>query len=242
MQAQTQNKYTSGLIKNNESARRKAKRRLIGSILMLLIALIVLLNVTAKLKPIPINPTVIQIEKDTKINASNILATTSKVNASGAYNAVMDKSSASTTKVVASAEVKAIAIPGTTINADNDESKATIITDKSKKDASENVIDAPTKPKHLPKFTPKIVSIKFTPKPTPDEILNGNIPKSRDDYYIQLVTNHNKTKIIDIQQQFARAQIKTSIESLKDGGYRLRIGPFKSQNTANKRLTQIMQP
>ena len=60
-----QPKYThnkSNIIKITEDAKRKSRHRLIGSIVLLFFALIVLLNVTAKVKPIPINPDVVEIK------------------------------------------------------------------------------------------------------------------------------------------------------------------------------------
>ena len=60
-----QPKYThnkSSIIKITEDAKRKSRQRLIGSIVLLFFALVVLLNVTAKVKPILINPEVIEIK------------------------------------------------------------------------------------------------------------------------------------------------------------------------------------
>ena len=59
--------------------RRKSRRRVLGSIVLLCIALAALLNVTAHVKPIPINPEVVEI-KDA--NASAAVANL-KTNASG---------------------------------------------------------------------------------------------------------------------------------------------------------------
>ncbi|MCE3268906.1 MAG: hypothetical protein K0R49_1158, partial [Burkholderiales bacterium] len=56
MQINNPKNNTSNLIKQTESAKKKARRRLIGSIFLLFTALIILLNVTKKVKPIPVNP------------------------------------------------------------------------------------------------------------------------------------------------------------------------------------------
>ncbi len=66
------NHNKSNIIKVTEEAKRKSRQRLIGSIILLFFALVILLNVTAKVKPIPINPEVVEIKSTASgvINAS----------------------------------------------------------------------------------------------------------------------------------------------------------------------------
>lgn len=246
MQAPIPNKSTSNLIKSSESAKRKARRRLIGSIFMLLVALIILLNVTAKVKPIPINPTIIQIEGKTHENASTpVVSTKQTISSAPIMQNIVTKPQASNVAKITTSMVKATAIPGTVeASAPVIKPVPPIVTNQVV-DANDQVPEVPkpvaTPKTSLPKMNPKIVSGVFTPKPTPEDLLNGSVPKGVTQYYIQLMGNHNQAKILAAQKQFADSGIKTSVEPLKDGGYRLRVGPFKSQDAANKRLTQILQ-
>lgn len=62
MQHNFQNKNKSHLIKATQEAKRKSRHRLMGSIFLLLVALVVLLNVTSKIKQVNITPDKIEIK------------------------------------------------------------------------------------------------------------------------------------------------------------------------------------
>jgi hypothetical protein len=72
MQHNFQPKNKSHLIRVTEEAKRKSRHRLMGSIFLLLVALVVLLNVTSKVKPIPLKPQNIEI-KNTNQQVSNAI-------------------------------------------------------------------------------------------------------------------------------------------------------------------------
>ncbi len=87
--------YISPVIKKSNEEILKAKRRLIGSIVMLLIALIVLLNVTSKVRPLPVKPELVLYKPNanSKIIASNIntiapISTTASIASNSMPNAI----------------------------------------------------------------------------------------------------------------------------------------------------------
>lgn len=75
------NNKTSALIQQNEEQKRKSRQKLLGSIMLLFIALLVLLYATANVKPIAINPQVVEV-KDT--TASKSIAASESSNAATA--------------------------------------------------------------------------------------------------------------------------------------------------------------
>ena len=70
----------SHLIRLTEVQKKKARRRLIGSIFLLLIALAVLLHVTANVQPIQVDPEVIEV-KNTASGASHEAVNINNLNA-----------------------------------------------------------------------------------------------------------------------------------------------------------------
>ena len=88
------NHNKSNIIKVTEEAKRKSRQRLIGSIILLFFALVILLNVTAKVKPIPINPEVVEIKSTASgvINASAATVQT-KSSSSQVYYAATNNAS-----------------------------------------------------------------------------------------------------------------------------------------------------
>lgn len=66
------NNKSSNLIQMNQEQKRKSRHRVIGSVTLLFIALVVLLNVTSNVRPIAINPQVVEIKNTTSDSAANI--------------------------------------------------------------------------------------------------------------------------------------------------------------------------
>ncbi len=62
----------SSLIRLNNLANKKARRRLVGSIFLLVIALLVLFQVTSKIKPVQIKPESIEIKAGNKPNPDKL--------------------------------------------------------------------------------------------------------------------------------------------------------------------------
>lgn len=212
MQLNNPKSNTSNLIKQSESAKKKARRRLIGSIFMLLTALIILLNVTTKVKPIPVDPKVIEISN----------------NASAAIKASEPgKQIASAVKPEDNQAVAA-----------NDDAlaggfKGGVLSREEKTNASQVGSTTPVTP------NPLIITMNIGNKPSPEDILNGNATTPVTIYYVQVAVSQNKQALQTIQTNLANNGIKTFIQNGKNNVFRLRIGPFKSRDNANEKLTQV---
>lgn len=67
------NNKSSNLIQMNQEQKRKSRHRVIGSVALLFVALVILLNVTSNVRPIAINPQVVEIKNTTnQATAANI--------------------------------------------------------------------------------------------------------------------------------------------------------------------------
>lgn len=229
MQLNNPKNNTSNLIKQSELAKKKARRRLIGSIFLLFTALIILLNVTAKVKPIPVTPKVIEIG-----------------NASAAI-----KASAPTKQLPnASAPITDASAP---INASSPVAANSAITSPGENESPGSGFRAgvinrgdgttsQTTPTEAVTVTPKplIITMNIGHKPTPEDILNGNVDsKSETIYYIQIAASPNKSGLETIQHNLADKGIKSFVQNAKNNTYRLRAGPFRNKNDANDKLAQI---
>ncbi|MFN7094400.1 MAG: SPOR domain-containing protein, partial [Burkholderiales bacterium] len=232
-------KNKSSLIRLTEEAKKKARRSLIGSIFMLLVALVILLNVTARVKPIPVIPKTIEV----KNNASNVLANkplaASEVTAASANSASITATSnvtqitSSSPTLTASAATKSVITNVEPTN--NSGFKAGVISQ-----------DSPAKiqASHPSKtFRPQIVSETITHKPTPEDILNGKVGASTiKHYFIQLLATSDQTKLAKIKQDLAHQGITTATQAVTtENGtlYRLRIGPFTNPEAAHEKLTTL---
>ncbi len=70
MQHNFQHKNKSHLIKATQDAKRKSRHRLMGSIFLLLVALVVLLNVTSKIKQVNVTPDKVEIKNTQVVKAT----------------------------------------------------------------------------------------------------------------------------------------------------------------------------
>jgi cell division septation protein DedD len=216
MQLNNPKNNTSNLIKQSESAKKKARRRLIGSIFMLFTALIILLNVTTKVKPIPVSPKVIEI-----------------ANASAPTNA---STPVKQSTVVSSAPINTSAPVIANINSsepvDNGYKAGVLARDKT--NSSQTTSTAPVS------ASPIIITMNIGKKPTPEDILNGNTTVTPETiYYIQIAASQNKPGLQAIQTNLANNGIKTFIQNGKNNMFRLRIGPFRNKDDANSKLAEI---
>ena len=232
MQPNFSNRNTSSnLIKSSAAAGKKARRRLIGSVFMLLVALIILLNVTAKTKPIPVNPQIIEIKRSASDAAVASHKTASSIVASNV------SSSISNTNQNSSAAVGLIASQPI---ASQTESTAVISTAAQTKNNNESTTEIIKLD-----ITPKILSETTGAKLSPEDILNGKTSHSPTNiYFIQLVASKNKQNITNIKTQLDKKGVRSFIQPIKtDNGliYRLRVGPFKSKNLADKRLKELQK-
>lgn len=236
--------------------RRKSRRRVIGSIVLLCVALAALLNVTAHVKPIPINPDVVEV-KDA--NASAPL-TNLKTNASGTP---LVNASAPITNAIESSQP--IANPAAILsNApesnNNSGFKAGVVTHQ-KKNSSSTIVTKPNASKVVTTVA-KVVAPKKAAAINPADILDDisdapssiapaatspTTPKvtketqSNGKSYIQFAALSSQEKADNFKQILASKGINASVQPIstsKGTLYRLRAGPFNTQD-AKAKLKQI---
>lgn len=240
MQANFPSKPKSHLIRLTDIAKKKARRRLLGSIFLLIIALIILLEVTARIKPIAINPKTIEINP--KINATSIPNTAIHTEKSTlmASNPIMDKETAS--QVIQNTSASG-GFKASVVNLDNNSDAAKVNSLNAKKDAASASAKSVSSP--LAKLSPQIVSeAPHRKKLTPEEILNGaTLPENEEPhFFVQVMASSNKNKLIQIEHELAKRDIKAMLQSSTHGDttiYRLRIGPFTDRDTATNRLSEL---
>ncbi|MCC2645312.1 MAG: hypothetical protein K0R94_1090, partial [Burkholderiales bacterium] len=189
MQINNPKNNTSNLIKQTESAKKKARRRLIGSIFLLFTALIILLNVTKKVKPIPVNPKVIEINS----NASSVVKASGPIKQSGPVaSAPITASSPVTTSVINTEESQGNGFRAGVINRDDN-------TNKAEADTSVTI-------------KPIIITMNIGRKLSPEEILNGvTTSTSEIIYYIQIAASPNKSGLQTIQKNMDNNGIQVFI-------------------------------
>src|SRR6185437_10053960 len=212
MQLNNPKSNTSNLIKQSELAKKKARRRLIGSIFLLFTALIILLNVTE----IGNASAAIKASAPTKQlpNASApIINASAPINASSPVNAALTNPQDN--------ESGGNGFRAGVLNRGDGTTNQTTSTEA---------------------VTPKpiIITMNIGHKPTPEDILNGNTDsKSETIYYIQIAAGQNKPGLQTIQNNLAGKGIKSFVQNGKNNTYRLRAGPFRNKNDANNKLAQI---
>lgn len=258
----------SQVIRLNNLANKKARRRLIGSIFLLIIALLILFHVSSKIKPIQIKPESIELKTHNKTNSSDVLNNPiiieSRANISN--NQVVLESNNINTNTVAHGSESTNQVSSKTVNKLESSTSIhkTINTNNSttlKPSSAVDILDdktgtaddAETKP--LASKPTKTVNLHITPtiaieqgsirKATPEDILNGTIPdKARSKYFVQLMASSDKTKLIAAKNKLAHGGVYASIQSAKHGDntiYRLRIGPFNDKNKAKSKLAEVQE-
>lgn len=223
----------SHLIRLTEVQKKKARRRLIGSIFLLLIALAVLLHVTANVQPIQVDPDVIEV-KNTASGASHEAVNINDLNA-------VKETEASTPTVTES-----------TIVASNDESAphsgfkaGVLVQDTKNATLSANTESKPVSSSPLAVLKPRITNDVIKSKPSPEDILNGDIdtPTSTR-YYVQLIGLADRNALVQLKSVLSEKGFATSIQTVDTPTgkvYRLRMGPFNSKEDANDKLDQVKQ-
>lgn len=240
-----QPKYThnpSNIIKATEEAKRKSRHRLIGSIALLFVALIALLNVTAKVKPIAINPNVVEIKNSA---ASAPLIASAPIATSATASAPIVES-----QPVNPAQILNQTAPVTnpvTVKRNTQPLQGTISQTPTQ---DQNVEIAP---QEKPKAKPKVRKIN------PADILNDteNIDNSLSTAtavtkprtattssgkaYIQFAALSSEAKAHTLQQALVSHGVNatvTPIQTAKGTLYRLRAGPF-SRSEAQTKLQNL---
>ena len=232
MQTNFSDKSKSHLIKLTETKKNKARRRLIGSVFLLVVALVILLKVTCRVTPID-EPKSVAVEiKNTSPVASKPSVASKEVTTISEQDAsspAKDTSSniVAVSKTIASNTTK---MPSKIIASEAVNSKIQVRTQESS-----------NKPNITQPLKPRIIT--ETPKLSPDDILNGQSNKnSKPIYYVQLIASSDKNKLIQMQNNFANKGIKTIIQSVdtpKGTVYRLRVGPLSNQMDAENMLKDI---
>ena len=255
-------KLKSPLIRLNHLANKRARRRLVGSIFLLVIALLVLLHVSSKIKPVQIKPESIEIK--TNKNAStpiksgnNPIIVESKAlalnettphpeSSTNASSAKIDHLHSSLPKIA-----KAQTVKKDTSDIVNNVNPAKEIssTPKNEKQTSvkKSVASSPTGSKskltHM-HINPIVATEQATVNnANPQDILDAiDNKKSKPQYFVQLLASTDKAHVLMIKTQLSASGISSKVESIKRGNktlYRLRIGPFHDKAKAMAKLTQV---
>lgn len=262
-----QPKYThnkSNIIKITEDAKRKSRHRLIGSIVLLFFALVVLLNVTAKVKPIPINPEVVEIKND----ASAALTANANHNASAPLIATNSSALTASTPVAAIKPAESTQNSNTTVVAaapanSGNGFKAGVVSTESKHSLplQGTISQTPqtTKSVDLSTEKPKVKKAAVNPADILDAI--GDSPSNDDTTvavpaakpktdsanstakgsYIQFAALSSQDKAEALQQSLAAHGINATIKPIQTAKgtlYRLRAGPFE-RSSAEQKLQSI---
>ncbi len=228
MQANFSDKNKSHLIKLTENKKTKARRRLIGSVFLLIIALIILVKVTSRVTPID------QVKKPVSVEIKNTSPVASKPIAIQVVAASAPIIAASAPSKMRSSTPVAMPIKA---------SSPVIASTPSRSNQPVKILNTETKNTEVQALKPRIIT--DTPKTTlsPEDILNGQSKASvKPRYYVQLIASSDKNKLIQMQDTFANKGIKTIIQSVdtpKGTVYRLRSGPFNNQTDAERMLKDI---
>lgn len=241
-------KKNSNLIKLSESTRKKAIRKVIGSIFLLLLALVMLLNVTTRMKPVLVNPSVIEI----KNNSSQVLA-------SGVIQKTLSSNPIAST-VAAIAKVNSsqqatsnVTAKSATPSSEVDEIGAIANADNTHKSNSSNPQSSGFKARVAQKSndsiaeTSEVVATKFTltnevntKKPTPEDILNGNETPNSKLYYVQIITSNNNKNLENVRSKLKQNNLKIVVSAkINPKSVRLKVGPFDSKDHANTELKKL---
>ncbi len=251
-----QPKYThnkSNIIKITEEAKRKSRQRLIGSIILLGFALFILLNVTAKVKPIAINPDVVEIKNKAAsgTNGTTLMvknnASASVINASAPVATPVNNESVDQIAAIAAStpvSSKKSASQGTGYKAGVVNKNNTGVTQNQNTTETPAVVKTPSstpvkkpKPKAKPSNPEDILNGLVDNAATKNSKQNQGIGKS----YIQFAALKNQNKADQLQQVLANKGINASVQEVEtDNGtlYRLRAGPFSREDAVQK-LQQI---
>lgn len=241
-------------IKIKQDALRKSRQRLLGSVVLLLIALALLLNVTSKVKPIPINPDVVEIkDKNASAPVANI-----KINASGTPITASAPIASATIAESATAPVNATPmVVKPAVNNSNESNhgfRAGVVNSDNKIKQVASKVKAEIKkieePKQKVKINPADIldnvsvdtstsdsSIAPVVTKKPQTAQSGTKGKS----YIQFAALSSPEKASSFQQTLAGKGISTTIEPIKTAKgtlYRLRAGPFSRPDALSK-LQQV---
>ncbi|MCX8513991.1 MAG: hypothetical protein RL017_153 [Pseudomonadota bacterium] len=220
MQQNFKEKNTSHLIRLTDAQKKKAKRRLIGSIFLLLVALIILLDVTAKVNPNKNSVKVLDVAiKNTASTVTPKLIASSTASISSSAPLVKTEN---TNSSVAAASTPAITAKQT---------------NKAMVKVANQPITAKTNQLNL-----NPIIIREDDANNPKSILNaesGNVK-----YFVQLIASKDYKKIKQLQDSVARQGILFEVDPVEKNNitiYRLRAGPFSSQGEAMNFKNNIKQ-
>lgn len=231
-----QPKYThnskSNIIKATEEAKRKSRQRLIGSIILLFFALLVLLHVTAKVKPIPINPDVVEIKSTASsslsaplnLKTTNVAAHPQLISSAPAVSkAAASLPTAGTPPALSSAPVTAKkAASAENIKAANNSIasgnyKASLKADNNKQALPlQGTISQPAQENQsvdLDRTQPTKVKAKAKPKVNPADILDGVVDQPKEE--------HKSAAEADTQGSLNRSYIQFAALSSEENALKL---------------------
>ena len=261
MQPAPSAKNKSNIMRLTLQAKKRARRRLIGSIFLLLIALMILLNITSKVRVVPVDPRIIEI-KNTGLSSSVesvVVNNTFQNSESKIESLVPDLEHVASGDLVNNKERTAqiVSVDENIVTSTNVEDKTNSVDSVSTTPEVANISDTnvevvESKEKTIENtsslaklnLSPRIVNEKAKAQLTPEQILNGEVGSSdKSAYFIQLLASNNKTKVSLIQKDLNKQGFRAFIQEVNPptGGvlYRLRMGPFASQQEANSNLKKL---
>lgn len=244
MQHNLNTKNKSHVLRETEQAKRKSRHRLIGSIFLLLIALIVLLNIASKVKQPTITTEKIEI-KNTATNTTTLNNPPHEASATISVPINTQHSASSTTpnKVISSSTIIAQTpdTSGVVINKSPPHNgtvsdKTVTVIRNNKTQVQDNNTNNNMATLNL---SPRVVIEKTKSALTPKQILNGEkTTTTTNKYYIQIIALSDKNKIIQLRNELSQKGIKTIVQQITTPNhtvvYRLRMGPY-----SNKRMAKV---
>ncbi len=216
----------SNLIKSSTVLHRRARRRLIGSVFLLIVALLILLNVTTRIKPVAITPQSIEIK-----NASNPISVVDSSSSTNNASSVIALKPVQSSAVISQGRIAVIAASSPVITP--------VLPSAVVAESSPLIIESKVAATVAPLLKGIIVALKVQQKSSPADILNGIAPQNKDttQYFVEFTVSSDKAHLDEIKRDL-RSQgmpstiIKAQSPSSSTTLYQLRAGPFTTRDQA----------
>lgn len=251
------NNKSNNLIQRNQEQKRKSRHRLIGSVILLCVALAVLMNVTANVKPIAISPSVIEIKNTASVPTAAIANSSAPIANNNASQpiAAAPESIQSIEQIAAESPVAPTgngfraAVVTKTNKSGTIQVKPTTQPTPTKvvaqvstenKDNTAVVVKPVTKPKINPAAILDDVGDTSTAPITTIDTPKKK-PATSGKAYIQFAALSSQEKASQLQQELANHGVHATVQTIqteKGTLYRLRAGPF-SREDAQSKLQQV---
>lgn len=224
---------SSRLIQLSEKAKKKAKRRFIGSIFLLIIAIIIFYRIVSKTHITQLNPKTIEIKSTTHIESNyNLIKSESSNNIGVASTNISD---VATQESIIESKAQVVAresgnFSKGNIVANNISPESSTIAD-SQEQISDNSAHNPPQIKY--KF--HVVNTVEKKQLSPEDILNGKTKAvTTSKYFLETNLDSNLTDITEFKNSINNKHEVhlITIKNKSVTNYKLRIGPFSSSQEA----------